>query len=374
MFDDRLSVNLLNKGYRRLNSNVQGIYLFYQVSENELSVISVFHAMSGYEITQEQYQNILEHMKKSLYVNYSRPIKMLSLILTAAPNRVKSLATLENGDSHWIIDISSNRLIRYENESKDYNQFSNMLEQLLQEEEVAKSTESTYQVGEDSLVYSRSKGPSKKTYGKTRSRWTLTPITMTIIALNLIAYVVTHYTGFMGGEYGMLEKGALSWYYIKENKEFYRLLTSMFMHGDWEHLFNNMIVLLFIGSNLESVTGKFRYLLLYLGSGILAGLTSISYNMWMEAGNVSFFNTTISIGASGAIFGIVGAFLYIVIVNRGQVAGVSATQMVLFVVLSLYSGIVNSQIDQAAHVGGFVAGFVLAAFFYRRPARYRYRA
>ena len=169
----------------------------------------------------------------------------------------------------------------------------------------------------------------------------------------------------------MLEKGALSWFYIKEEHEFYRLLTSMFMHGDWDHLINNMIVLLFIGGNLESIAGRYRYLLMYFGTGILAGLTSVGYNMWKEAGNVSFFDTTISIGASGAIFGIVGAFLYIVIINRGRIAEVSAAQMVLFVVLSLYSGIVNSQIDQAAHVGGFISGFLLAVILYRKPVRYK---
>jgi rhomboid protease GluP len=130
-----------------------------------------------------------------------------------------------------------------------------------------------------------------------------------------------------------------------------------------------MLVLLFVGDNLERAAGKFKYLLLYFGTGILAGITSISYNMWKDYANFSYEYSAFSIGASGAIFGVVGAVLYIVIVNKGRLEDISSRQMVLFVVFSLYGGISNARIDQAAHVGGFMAGILLAAILYRRPRR-----
>jgi rhomboid protease GluP len=165
----------------------------------------------------------------------------------------------------------------------------------------------------------------------------------------------------------MLTKGALSWYYIVEYKEYYRVVTSIFMHADWSHLVNNMIVLLFIGGNLERVIGKWKYLIIYFAGGILAGITSIGYNMWKEyADVVAFYDTTISIGASGAIFALVGAVLFIVLINKGRLKEISMRQMVWFVFLSLYGGIANSGIDQAAHVGGFLAGIILAVILYRR--------
>jgi rhomboid protease GluP len=143
----------------------------------------------------------------------------------------------------------------------------------------------------------------------------------------------------------------------------------MFMHSDFSHLFNNMLVLIFVGDNLERAAGKFRYLFLYFGTGILAGITSIGYNMWKENGQFFVGNSVFSIGASGAIFGVVGAMLFIVAINRGRLEDISTRQMVLFVVFSLYGGIVNTQIDQAAHIGGFLAGILLAAIVYRRPKR-----
>jgi rhomboid protease GluP len=66
---------------------------------------------------------------------------------------------------------------------------------------------------------------------------------------------------------------------------------------------------------------------------------------------------------------VVGAILFIVVINRGRLAEISTGQMILFVVLSLYSGIINAQIDQAAHIGGFFAGISLAVILYRRPNR-----
>jgi rhomboid protease GluP len=126
-----------------------------------------------------------------------------------------------------------------------------------------------------------------------------------------------------------------------------------------------MLVLLFVGDNLERAAGKLKYLLIYFGTGIIAGITSISYNMWKDSGQIGEASSY-SIGASGAIFGVVGAVLFIVMINRGRLEGISTRQMVFFVILSLYGGIANTHIDQAAHIGGFIAGIILAALLYRR--------
>jgi rhomboid protease GluP len=125
------------------------------------------------------------------------------------------------------------------------------------------------------------------------------------------------------------------------------------------HLVNNMVVLLFIGDNVEKAAGKVRFFLIYFGSGIIAGIASISYNMMMN-------DIVGSIGASGAIFGVVGAMLYILIVNKGRMEDISSWQIVLFIVFSLYGGIQNAEIDQAAHIGGFLGGIILALILYRR--------
>lgn len=205
-----------------------------------------------------------------------------------------------------------------------------------------------------------------------------TPVNAGIVAINILVFLlVDRFRGDSGYTERMLEYGAMYWPYVKEDGQFYRLFTSMFLHFGITHLFNNMLILWFLGSYLERLIGntsisarpKFssslKYLFLYLLSGVLAGLFSMEYNM--VKGEIF-----VAAGASGAIFGVSGALLYIVLINRGHVEGLTIRQIILFVFLSMYAGFASSGVDNAAHVGGFLSGFVLAVLIYRRPKKERY--
>ncbi len=354
MIEDRLNSIFLNNGYQRIDSNAQGIYLFYRADERDIMLVSVVRAMSGKELTLEQYGHVLNQIKDSFSKAYPQRQQLLSLILTADADQVKPLATDTPQDSHWIVDVRTNRLIIYETQAGAFTSVQRLIEQGLEEEaELYREHPEAYMTG-------------AKTYPAQSYRFKQTPVTMAIIGINILVYLFTHFTFFLSNPDTLLEKGALSWYLIKENHEYYRVLTSMFLHADWSHLFNNMLVLLFVGGNLERAIGKIKYLFVYFGTGIIAGIASISYNMWKEYALASLDSTTYSIGASGAIFGVVGAVLWIVVINKGRLKEISSTQMILFVILSLYGGIVNSHIDQAAHIGGFISGVILALLSYRR--------
>jgi rhomboid protease GluP len=333
----------------------------------ELTIVSVIKTLTGTDLSKEQYTHILEQIKNNFYKEpSSNRIRLLSLILTNEVDQVKHLCIDNNPeDQHWIIDLAANRLIIYETSTSEFISIRDQLEEALTEEERQRAVnqEPRYDGSDSDIRYNPYQGRTSRV----RSRLKLfTLINTIIIVINVIAFLVFHYTPLFGGEGRMLGKGALSWYYVINEKEYYRILTSMFMHSDFEHLFNNMLVLLFVGDNLERAAGKIKYLFLYFGTGIIAGMTSIGYNMWKENGQYLIGNSTFSIGASGAIFGVVGAMLFIVAINRGRLEDISTRQMVLFAIFSLYGGIVNTQIDMAAHVGGFLAGILLSAIVYRR--------
>lgn len=362
MVEDRLATGLENKGYRRIDSNARGIYLYYLGEGSELTVVSVIRAVNGNEITPEQYEHILEQVKSSFHNSYPQPARLLSLILTNHPGEVKQLCTQTKEDTRWIIDLYSNRLIIYENQTTELAGLRDLIDELLLEEK--------RNLAENNPTASKGFDQPSGYYGvqqQPQKMKLFTPVNTIIIAVNVVFFLILHYSSLFGGEEQMVEKGALSWYYVLEQKEYYRVITSMFMHSGWSHLFNNMLVLLFVGDNLERAAGKLRYLFIYFGAGILAGSTSISYNMWKDYGQLSLEGSTLSIGASGAIFGIVGAVLYIVIINRGRLEDINTRQMILFVIFSLYGGVSNVRIDQAAHIGGFISGILLAALLYRRP-------
>ena len=153
----------------------------------------------------------------------------------------------------------------------------------------------------------------------------------------------------------LLEHGALYAPAIREG-EWYRLLTHIFLHGDILHLGNNMLILFCLGNALEHYLGKISYVGIYFFSGILAGLGSVVYNT----------DNTVSVGASGAVFGIIGAMLWLVLRNKGKLKGFTGPRMLLFVFMSVYAGFIDRGIDNAAHIAGLIAGFLLAMVIYRR--------
>lgn len=376
MIEKRLDTTFTDLGFTRMTSNASGIYLFYRIEEgsndtedSRLMIISVIHAIDGNELTREQYGHILEKMKHSITRSNSSDVRLLSLVLTASPENARLLCIDQPEDNHWIIDLDTLRLMLYENHyaenrlSTELQDYRNRLEQLLEEEFLLRQEQRNSEQGiHNPMDYAPMPQPPQ------RKKKILTPVNTCIILLNVLVFVLTYFIPAFGGTEKTLALGALSWYHVIKEGEYYRILTAMFLHADISHLFNNMLVLLFVGYNLERAAGKLKYLIIYMGGGILAGIASIGYNMWEEYNRLTD-GTTISIGASGAIFGVVGAMLLIVIVNRGRLEEISTRQMVLFVVLSLYGGIANTRIDQAAHVGGFVAGFALAALIYRKPAK-----
>lgn len=181
-----------------------------------------------------------------------------------------------------------------------------------------------------------------------------------LIAVNILYYFWLELHGSTENAGYMVAHGAMYVPLIVEKKEYYRLLTSVFMHFGISHLVNNMIIQFVLGDNLERALGKIKYLVFYLLCGVGANVFSMIVS-------INDYEWAVSAGASGAIFGVIGGLLYVVIRNRGQLEDLSTRQLVLFVVCSLYFGFSSTGIDNAAHIGGLVLGFLLAAIFYTAP-------
>ncbi len=186
----------------------------------------------------------------------------------------------------------------------------------------------------------------------------LTPINLTLIVINAVIFIVLEYLGNTEDAEFMFRHGALFPPSITESHEYYRFFTSVFIHFGWSHIGNNMVMLFFLGSYLEDALGKIKYLCLYLTTGISSSVISFLVMMYHR-------DYAVSGGASGAIFGVIGALLYIVIRNHGKFEGLTTQRFVLMIALSLYYGYHSSGVDNAAHVGGLVTGFIFAIFLYR---------
>ncbi len=182
----------------------------------------------------------------------------------------------------------------------------------------------------------------------------------TLIILNILYFLYLELAGSTEDAYFMLEHGAMYGPFVLRGHEYYRLLTSVFMHFGINHIVNNMLVLFVLGDNLERALGKVKYLIFYLICGVGANVVSMLLEMPFE-------DWSVGVGASGAIFGVVGGLIYVVAVNRGRLEDLSTRQLVIMAVFSLYLGFTSTGVDNAAHVGGLIIGIILAALFYRKP-------
>lgn len=183
------------------------------------------------------------------------------------------------------------------------------------------------------------------------------PVTVALILINVLVFIAVELTGTSQNAWHVLDYGAAYTPYIVQNGEVYRLFTSMFLHFGIEHLVNNMLVLFVLGSRLEQVIGKLRFLFIYLAGGIAGNI----FSLILELRNQDF---SVSAGASGAVFAVMGAMIYVVIRNKGWLEDLSMRQILVMAAFSLYFGFTSSGVDNAAHIGGMIAGFVLAVLIW----------
>jgi len=167
------------------------------------------------------------------------------------------------------------------------------------------------------------------------------------MALNIVIFILP----FVGIDEEMLyELGVNFGPYVVLGGEVWRLLTSMFMHGDGIHLAMNMFALYLLGQSVEPIFPKLHYILLYFISGLFGGLVSIY-----------FHPTTLGLGASGAIFGLFGVLIGFAILHREHI-GLEfkqfAKQIGVILGINLLFGLVVPNVDLSAHIGGLIIGFI----------------
>lgn len=183
------------------------------------------------------------------------------------------------------------------------------------------------------------------------------PCAILIMLANVVVFLALTMQGMTENGGFLLENGAMYLPYVIEEQQYYRVFTSMFLHFGFEHLMNNMVMLMVIGWNLEMEIGTIRFLIIYLLSGLGGNLMSACWSL--KIGEYA-----ISAGASGAIFGLIGALFYVAIRNRSRIGNITGRAIIVLIVLSLYFGYASSGVDNMAHIGGLVSGFFLGVLLY----------
>ena len=170
-------------------------------------------------------------------------------------------------------------------------------------------------------------------------------ITYWLIAVNVILYVIP----ILFGQYNDLINNYSVWGPAIREGQYYRLLTGIFLHGGILHLLFNCYALYVIGSQVENFLGRIKFAIIYLVAGISGALFSVIFG-----GNFA------SIGASGAIFGLMGALVYFGYHYSVYLGTVIKSQIIPLIVLNLLLVFCMPGIDNFAHIGGLIGGTLMS--------------
>lgn len=192
-------------------------------------------------------------------------------------------------------------------------------------------------------------------YESFRSYLKMYPVTSAILAINLAVQLLVMFRGDQ-----LIYNGA---FYVWPGDPFglvepWRYFTSMWLHGGWQHLLFNCFSILVFAPPLERLLGHVKYTLLYVLSGIVGNLaTAIVMSVMSES--------MISVGASGAVYGVFGSFLYFAVVRKGLLDAASTKTIYTILVIGVIYSVIMQGINLWAHLGGALGGFLIMGVFDR---------
>ena len=365
---EQLKTELIRAGYQRMNSNLTQFSLYYQTEQDQVRGILLVLMDEAPGLTAEQLEHIHSQVYQTMLRLGSRPVL---LTLAAGRQIAGRRAVLSGLPACWLWDTESGRLIIYEHQPVSF--FG--LEKLLERMEEPRTGAYEYAGGADPGIHRERRRPKERWRGigdtwhnfLHRSGRKRAVVNMSIIVINVVVFCVLELFGSTEDAEYMALHGAAYTPWIYQYQEYYRLFTCMFMHFGISHLMNNMVVLFLLGDNVERAVGRWKYLVIYLMSGMAGSI--LSYAHAILTGDYA-----VSAGASGAIFGVIGALFYIVAVNKGRLEDMTTRKLGLLIVISLYHGFTGSGVDNYAHIGGLAAGALLAAVLYRKEENHRENA
>ena len=305
--------------------NLDGPYRIIRINSNYI------HNDEQYKFDQFKTKKVMEQIKKK---TLSISMNTLNIFLNLGDN-----VHLPEDEKN----ISSIKFTDIDEVLKDKNiitVFPNIKDKLIKDKEgidliVNVTNDINAKTVEDNKVFTKIFEPKKMI---------VTPI---LIALCITVFLAMYIWGNGSEDSITLRLFGANFRPLVQAGQVWRLATSMFLHIGLVHLVVNMYSLLIIGRQMEGFLGRWKFLAVYLGSGILGSLLSV------------VVHTSISAGASGAIFGLLGSLLYFGYHYRLYLGTVLKTQVIPIILLNLLIGFMVPGIDNFCHIGGLVGGYLL---------------
>lgn len=339
---EQLKAFLTLEGYSPITSNLPEFLVFLKKEYRHVTVIFVMELEYDSTCTAERYRTVWDSAYKLLEKNGLTDMHIITLVISS---NVEHALEISKGDKYaWVINRDEKNLIISEGKTIDFYGMKSTLERFLQNPESASRRIMDIEEQVIQTINEKQKELRKKIYVP----W----VAFSLIALNVVVYLLCTQTGNL-----LYNMGELNLKHIVEDGQWYRIFTSMFLHMNLSHLFNNMLILYLLGNMIEKKLGRVQFLMYYLICGFAGALVSLGHKLFsgLEIG---------SIGASGAVYGIFGIALVIEIFSinwkRFNWSIIYRFLMIfLCIAISFYIDVNASNVDYEAHVGGICTGFLI---------------
>ena len=336
----RLFYFLGQDGFLRMNTSVPEFTIFFKKETGFVSTVILADLDENPYVTTDQVVSVRNKVKWKFMDQGMEEVHTMVLAISEAVDRAVLLK--DENPFFWVIDSKQSELVIPTGSAEDFYGMKGLIETWLRADfDQSVSEESYYQAD-----------------GRQIKRFKQQPlVNHFVFIVNVIVFTLCTLTGDLLYNYGRLTMQDVT------NGEWYRMITCLFLHGNVTHIASNMMMLFLLGNVVEKEMGHLKYFILYFGSGLAASGASL----YLQSVHLALGEEVVgSIGASGAIFGIMGAFLWILIRNHGRASNMSFVRVLFLVCYCLFGGLTEARIDSAAHVGGLFAGILIAVLVYRK--------
>lgn len=177
------------------------------------------------------------------------------------------------------------------------------------------------------------------------------PMTYYLVAVNILVFIILHLTNVLIEDQWLINIFAKFTPAISLEHEYYRLFTAIFTHEEIPHLLFNCMAIIILGKPVETIFGKWKFLIIFIVSGLFGSLSSFVFNEALIR----------SIGASGGVFGMFGVHIYLFMKNKKTYLSIFGKDIFQLLMINVFIGFVVPNIDYFGHLGGIVGGFLATA-------------
>ena len=347
MIQHTIRHTLEKMGYQNISGNTVTADCMFRIKDGEAKFCIV---VKNWGLNSLNYEEIVESTKEvenKILLTGGKSFEAFYIIIT---DRKENIEWFKQHDmKFWIADLNTKRLLIYENQPDDFEGLRSIVESELDKSNLS-DIRNKYDWEE--VKVRDDDGNIIDITDRVNKKKKMPIITIALVAINILVFIIAQIFGSTEDVDYMIKIGASNYEDVLMNGQFYRLFTCMFLHFGPEHLINNMFMLAVLGNEIETKIGRIHFAGIYLVSGMCASIASVVYHYYIA-------DYAVSAGASGAIYGLFGALIVFAITNREGGRKFSIGR-IAFVVFLLIFGSFQETVDFVAHIGGFIAGAVLA--------------